>query len=185
MKRFLAAVGVVGALCGTAWAANKSDVLLVGKFAANGLAQDEAAAVESSVCTAATSDKRFVVKCRDTTQALMQHRQAQAELGFAEGSEFADNCGPQGCMGALAKGVEAKWVLSGSVAKVAEKQYLLTLMVADPVSGQQLNRVEEKVTGELSAVVDRVPGAVRKVLTPQQGAPAAQPAAPAPAPAKK
>lgn len=180
MKRLLAAVGLMGALTGTAYAAKSSDVLYVGKFDGKGIAQDEAATVETSVCTAATQDKRFVVKCRDTQASVMHLREAQAQLGFSEGAEFHDNCGKEGCLGALSKGTEAKWVLAGSVAKVAERQYLLTLIVVDPASNVQLNRVEEKVSGEIGAVVDKVPGAVRRALTPQQAAPA-----PAPAPAQQ
>lgn len=181
MKRFLTAVGLVGALAGAAWAANSDDVLLVGKLTGSGVTPDEAAVLESSVCTVATQDKRFSVRCRDVSADLMRLREAQAEVGFNEGEKFFDDCGPQGCLGALSKTVQAKWVLSGSVAKVGDKQFLLTLFVTDPVSGIQLNRVEDKVSGELAAVVDRVPEAVRKVLTPP-----AQPAKAAPvAPAKK
>jgi hypothetical protein len=185
MRRFLTAVGVVGALAGSALAANPEDVLLVGKFAANGVAADEASAIESAACSAAVQDKRFVVRCRDVNQAIMGHRQLQAELGFDEGSAYADDCGPGGCLDAVGKSVAAKWVLSGSLAKLAERQYLLTVSVADPKTSNQLNRVEEKVVGDLSAVQDRVADVVRRALTPQQ-APAKKPAAAAPAaPAKK
>ncbi|MBI5495796.1 MAG: hypothetical protein HY904_12295 [Deltaproteobacteria bacterium] len=181
MKRFVAALGLVG-LCATAWA-GKDDVLYIGKFEAKGVAQDEAGAIENSACTAATQDGRFSVRCRDTNATVMQLRQAQMELGYAEGAQYKDDCGgKEGCAGAMAKGTDAKWVLGGTLAKVAEKQYLLTLIIVDPASNAQVNRVEEKVAGDLSAVVDRVPGVVRRVLTPSQPA---RPAPAAPAPATK
>jgi hypothetical protein len=176
MKKFLATVGVL-VFGSAAWAAIASDVLFVGKFDGKGVAQDEASTIEGSVCSAATQDKRFVVKCRDTNAAVLQLREAQAQMGFGEGAA-ADNCGPAGCIGSLAGGLDAKWVLGGSLAKLAEKQYLLTLVVVDPVSNQTLNRIEEKVAGDVSAVVDRVPGAVRRALAPPQQAP--PPATPAP-----
>lgn len=178
MMRFLAGLGLL-TVCATAYAAPNDDVLYVGKFDAKGVAQDEAGTVENSVCTAVTQDGRFKVKCRDTGGQILQLRQAQAELGFAEGAAGKDDCGKEGCLGAAGAATDAKWVLGGSVAKVAEKRYLLTLFVVDPKSNSQLNRVEENVSGELSAVVDKVPSAVRRVLTPP-----AKPAA-APAPAKK
>lgn len=184
MKRLLAAVGLLGALTGSALAAKNSNVLYVGKFDGKGIAQDEASIIETSVCTAASQDKRFEVKCRDANMKVMELREAQAQMGFSEGAEFQDNCGKEGCMGALSKGTEAKWVLSGSVAKVAERQYMLTVIVVDPASNVQLNRVEEKVSGEIGTVLEKVPGAVRKALTPQQAA-APAPAAPAQQPAKK
>jgi len=178
MKRLLATVGFLGALTGVATAAKSADVLYVGKFDGKGIAQDEASTIEASACTAASADKRFVVKCRDTQKSIMDLREAQAQMGFAEGADSQDNCGKEGCMGALSKGTEAKWVLAGSVAKVAERQYLLTLIVVDPASNVQLNRIEEKVSGEIGSVVDKVPAAVRRALTPQAAAPA--PAQPAP-----
>jgi len=183
MMRVMLGVGM--SLCAVVAVAapRASDVLYVSKFEAKGVAQDEAGTIESSVCTAASQDGRFVVKCRDTNATLMDVRTTQAALGFEEGAAFKDDCGKGGCMDTLSKGTDAKWVLGGSVSKVAEKQYLLTLMVSDPASNAQLNRVEEKISGELSAVVDRIPGAVRKVLTPPQVAKPA--AAAAPAPAKK
>lgn len=180
MKKILTALGMVSILGSVAWAANPDDILYVGRIAGSGVSNDEASTVETSICTAATQDKRFHVKCRDVTRSLMDLRQAQAELGFPAGEKYVDDCGTEGCLGKLAKAVQAKWMVSGSLAKVADRQFLLTLVVADPNSGQQLNRVEEKVSGELSAVIDRIPEAVRRVLTPQQAA-----KKPAPAPAKK
>jgi len=141
MMRLLAGLGLL-VVCSAAYAEpRKSDVLYVVKFDAKGVAQDEASTIETSVCTAASQDGRFVKKCRDTTGHLLQLRQAQAELGFAEGAEGKDDCGKEGCMGALGAATDAKWVLGGSVAKVAEKQYLMTLVVVDPATNVQINHV--------------------------------------------
>ncbi len=169
MKNLIATVGFLGAMTLTAWAAPKaSDVLYVGKLEGRSVTDADAQTVEGSICTAATQDGRFSVRCRDTSKGVAELRQLQAELGFQEGAPFKDDCGKEGCIGALSAAGDSKWALVGSIAKVAEKQYLLTLQVVDPKTLTQINRVEEKVAGDMGAVLDRVPGAVRKVLTPPQ-----------------
>lgn len=170
MSRVLTTLGMM-VVCGVVWAAPKaSDVLFVGRLEAKGLSQDEASVIEGSVCTAASQDGRFSVRCLDTSRDVANLRALQAGLGHDEDAQFKDDCGKKGCMDSLSKASDAKWVLGGSVSKVAEKQYLLTLRVVDPHSNTQINRIEEKVAGGLDSVVDRVPTAVRRVLTPPRAA---------------
>lgn len=167
-KLLLATIGLMGALTAAYAAPKASDVLYVGKFDGRGVSADEAAMVESSVCTAASQDGRFNVRCRDTSKSVAELRQLQAELGFKEGQAGADDCGKDGCIGALSAAGDAKWALVGSLSKVAEKQYLLQIQVVDPKTMTQITRVEEKIAGDMGAVIDRIPGSVRKALTPPQ-----------------
>ncbi|MFH1809023.1 MAG: hypothetical protein ABIJ09_09780 [Pseudomonadota bacterium] len=115
-------------------------------------------AIDGAVCNAVHQDKRFTAVCPDEVKAVMAYDALGGMLGGAQKCEGDD------CTERLAKSAQADAIVAGSVAKLAEKKFVVTLEMISTVDGKNLGRVEEQVAGGEDVLYERTRGAVTKLL---------------------
>jgi TolB-like protein len=121
---------------------------------ARGVATHEAATIATAACTELAKRQKLSVLCGDDLRAMLKWN--------AMASSF-NACKEDACMQTAAKAMEAKYVVSGSVAKVGEG-FVLTLSMLDVETGTALGRTEVKAQSidQLHKEVDEAVGSLLK-----------------------
>lgn len=158
----IAATAVAAAGLSTALAeppkAGKGSKLVVQDLEARGVERHEAAALATAACNAIASRPKYAVLCGDDLRAMMKWN--------AIATSF-DACKDEACVQRTAKAMEARFVVSGSVAKVGES-FVLSLAMLDVEQGTSLGRAEVKAQ-TVDGLYDQVPEAIDVLLSGRKG----------------
>ena len=115
-------------------------------------------AIDGAICSAVHQDKRFGSVCPDEVKAVLAYDSLGGMLGGSQ------QCVGDDCAERLAKSAEADAILAGSIAKLADKKFVVTLDLISTADGKSLGRVEEQVAGGEDVLYERARGAVTKLL---------------------
>jgi hypothetical protein len=127
--------------------------LLVQDLTAQGVDGPQAAALSTATCHQLSLRKGIDVLCGDDLRALMQWNAMAASFNA---------CNDQTCFESSAKALEARLVVSGSVAKIGD-QYVLNLSLFDVHLARSVGRSEVKAAS-IEALYKQVAEAVDVVL---------------------
>lgn len=127
--------------------------VLVQDLNARGVETHEAAALATAACNALAKHKGYSVLCGDDLRAMIKWNTMAATF---------NSCADDKCMQSSAKGLDARFVVSGSVAKIGE-EFVLTLSMLDVKEGTPVGRAEIKAAA-VDALYRSVPEAVDVML---------------------
>ena len=153
VTRHLVLVVICGIWALPAWA--KGGKVLVQDLAARGVEVHEAASIATASCTALAQRKGYDVLCGDDLRAMIKWNTMAATF---------NNCADASCMSTTAKAMKARFVVSGSVAKVGDA-FVLTLSMLDVKQGKTRGRAEVKADS-LGSLYKQVPEAVDVLVGP-------------------
>jgi hypothetical protein len=151
---------LVGLCLATSWearAAAPERKVLVQDLVARGVDAGDAVSLSNAVCQRVARQDGVRAVCADDLRAMMQHGAMAAQLAA---------CPDGSCFRGLEKAADARFVLSGTLARV-DGELVLSLAFFDMKKGQPLGRSEVK-GANLSALRTHLDEAVSQTLeTPQ------------------
>lgn len=139
------------------WAGPKKKVF-VANLQARNLEQGVAEAIDIAICNSAHRHKSFDVTCPHEVKDVLAFDSMNAMLGGSANCEGGD------CAGRIASRVKADLMITGSVAKLENGKFVLTLELVEPDTAKSRGRVEEQVTGKKDELFKRAEGAVKKLM---------------------
>ena len=154
-KRGAAAILCVSLALVIAAAASAADAparkkIMLGAFAAGGLATEQLRSLENIVCAELASNRGYEVVCPDDVGAVLKEQQLKMGLGA---------CMEGDCMNVTGKLMESDLTVTGTL-ETKDGRYLTTLAISDTKTGRQLATASVTTAQELEKLVGKVKGLV-------------------------
>jgi hypothetical protein len=127
--------------------------IAVNRFKAKGVDKDQAAAIESQLCTELVNAGADVL-CADDLESILQVKRMQLGLGACADEEA--------CTKEIGNIAQANRVLNGELAKI-DSTVILTVSLVEAESSKVLARLSEKTEDKAVKLLDKLGGMAKQL----------------------